>query len=228
MSKILLPLIILRPEPGASATVERAEKLGFATNKGALFAVESLSWQAPDASEFDALILTSANAPREAGIGLEAFKDLPCFAVGEATAEATKEAGINPVWTGKGTGGAALDDAATRGHRRILWLCGEQHTPLLHPKVELTIVPVYRARALPLPPETKEALQHPAIVLLHSQRAAWALAEQMRRRDHIAIIAISAAVAGVAGDGWAWVRWPERPRDQDMLELAARLCQKAT
>ena len=55
-----------------------------------LFSVESLAWKVPDAASFDALLLTSANAVRQAGAGLTQLRGLPVHAVGAATATAAR------------------------------------------------------------------------------------------------------------------------------------------
>lgn len=226
MSISSLPLVILRPEPGAAATANRAEGLGFRTVRTPLFTVAPRVWTPPE-GDCDALLLTSANAPRHGGEDFARYRTLPCLAVGEATAEAARQTGLSPHWVGRGDAGAALTEAAAQGYRRLLWLCGEQHMPLVHPKLEITVVPVYSTESLSFTQDAREALSHPAIIMVHSQRAGWALAEQVRERAHIGLIAISPAVAAMAGDGWAWVRWPDQPRDDDMLELAATLCHKS-
>ena len=222
-----LPLLILRPQPGTDMTAARAANLGFDTVSAPLFAITPVAWAPPPPDDFDALLLTSANAARHAGSALQQYRALPCLSVGSATADAARAQGIESAWTGDSDGKAALAVAADMDLKRLLWLCGQQHSPLVHPKIALTIVPVYEAKTLPLTPVLRDALSHPAIVLLHSPRAAWTLAEQVEARAHLGVIAISPAVAAVAGEGWAWVDWPQHPRDQDMLELAARLCQKA-
>lgn len=221
--------MILRPEPGASETAARAAALGFETLRAPLFAVAPVAWEAPPADTFDALLITSANTARHGGERLRDYAALPCLAVGEATAAAAERAGIIPAWTGSSNGKAALAEAAERGYQRVLWLCGRQHTPLAHPKLDLTIVPVYSAEAAAGSAALTAALAHPAIILVHSQRAAWALAAKVgeAERHRHGLVAISAGVAAVAGEGWAWTQWPARPLDEDMLELAASLCQKA-
>ena len=60
------PLAVLRPEPGASATLGRAQAMGLAAFAMPLFAVEPVAWTAPAPHDFDALLLTSANAVRHA------------------------------------------------------------------------------------------------------------------------------------------------------------------
>ena len=75
------PLIILRPEPGASRTAARAQALGVQVIQMPLFAVVPIEWQAPDPKELDGLVLTSANAVRHAGEELQKLKGLPVHAL---------------------------------------------------------------------------------------------------------------------------------------------------
>src|SRR3546814_8743187 len=61
------PLIVTRPEPGNTATTLRARAMGFEVHAMPLFAARPVDWRAPAAQVFDALLLTSAFAAREAG-----------------------------------------------------------------------------------------------------------------------------------------------------------------
>ena len=63
MSKV----VVLRPEPGASATLARAKAAGIDAVAIPLFEVVPVAWDAPDPSSVDALLLTSANAARHGG-----------------------------------------------------------------------------------------------------------------------------------------------------------------
>jgi uroporphyrinogen-III synthase len=101
-----------------------------------IFQVREVSWEAPNPVEVDAIMLTSANAPRLAGRQVEPFTGLPCFAVGEATAEAAREAGFSEVHAGPSDGAALLTLLAERGMRRALHLCGRDVLALDHPDVE--------------------------------------------------------------------------------------------
>ena len=86
------PLVILRPEPGASATARAAAALGLDPLVIPLFVVEPVEWVAPDPAGFDALLLTSANAIRNGGAELERVRGLPAVCVGEGTAAAAVSA----------------------------------------------------------------------------------------------------------------------------------------
>ena len=74
------PIVVLRPEPGARATVARIEALGGHALAAPLFAIRPLPWTPPDPADHDALVLTSANAARMAGAGLARVAALPAFA----------------------------------------------------------------------------------------------------------------------------------------------------
>ena len=91
------PLLVLRPEPGASATVKRARELGLEPVAAPLFEIEPLPWEAPEPGGFDALLLTSANAVRHGGSKLAKLRGLRVYAVGDATAEAARESGFDIV-----------------------------------------------------------------------------------------------------------------------------------
>ena len=221
-------VLVLRPEPGASETARRARLLGLESVTAPLFAVRPLPWDAPDPGQFDAVLLTSANAARLGGARLEAFLHLSCFAVGEATAAAAASAGFSDVRTGPGDGAAAA--AAMTGFRAVLHLCGRDHVAIDHPAIERRIV--YAADAAEdLPAEAATALRRGALALIHSPRAGSVFAGLVDRagldRGGIALAAVSAAAAVAAGPGWRAVAVAPRPRDEALLEVAAKLCNKA-
>ena len=80
------PVLVLRPEPAATATAEKARSLGLEPIVVPLFEIQRVAWDAPDPSAFDALLLTSANAIRIGGDQLQALRGLPVHAVGDRTA----------------------------------------------------------------------------------------------------------------------------------------------
>ena len=88
-------VLVLRPEPGATATVRQARERGLDAVAVPLFEVDPMAWEAPDPFGFDGLLLTSANALRHGGDRLQSLRGLPVYAVGDATAEAAREAGLS-------------------------------------------------------------------------------------------------------------------------------------
>lgn len=210
-------LLLLRPEPGLSASAERARHLGLHVIACPLFRVEPMAWQAPDAANYDALLLTSANSIRFGGPDLEALKALPVHAVGEATAEAARSAGFGVASAGEGN---AADLLGTLPHDlRLLHLTGEDYREAAGREPERRIV--YRSATIDDPglPELGGL-----VVAVHSPRAAARLAELAQERNRTVIAAISEAAAQAAGTGWERIEVAERPDDSSLLALAAMLC----
>jgi uroporphyrinogen-III synthase len=214
-------VLILRPQPGADETAARARAVGLEPVVVPLFTIRPVAWEMPEGG-FDAVLLTSANGGRH-GLRPE-LGHLPCYAVGEATAEAARGAGAREVVTGPSDGAAAVALMAEAGVTRALHLCGRDHIALSHPQVSLERRIVYAAEAAEtLPVEAGQALVEGALTLLHSPRAAALFAALVPSRVH-PIAAISLAAAQAAGRGWAEVYIAAAPRDHALLELAVRLC----
>ena len=211
-------LLLLRPEPGLSASAEHARSLGLEVVTCPLFVIEPVAWTAPDPARFDALLLTSANAVRYAGPGLAALAALPVFAVGDSTAEAARAAGLTVTMVGAAGAQHLLD--ALPGRRKLLHLAGVDHGATTGHSV--TTVPVYRAGQIDDPqlPDVSNM-----VVAVHSPRAGTRLAELVSERSSTTIAAISEAAASACGSGWGTVEWPPHPTDSALLALAARLCQ---
>jgi uroporphyrinogen-III synthase len=216
---------ILRPEPGATATVERARRRGLDAMATSLFEVEPLEWAAPDAASFDALLLTSANAVRHGGDKLIRLRSLPVYAVGEATAQAARDAGFEVASTGDA--GADESLASLAPNLRLLHLCGEHRRIPDNAPQEITPIVVYRSR----PKESVDLSgSEGSLVLIHSTRAGQRFASLVDAagidRRGIAIVAISPEAADAAGGGWASVQSAQAPNDDALLALAERLCNK--
>ena len=217
------PLAVLRPEPGASATIERARLLGLDAFALPLFTIEPLDWTVTDVSRFDALLLTSANAVRAAGERLRSLRSLPVHAVGATTAEAARSAGLNVASIGMGGVDEVL--SALPPDLRLLHLCGEDRRQPAFSGGQITAVPVYRSVALPKPSGLERLTG--AVALVHSPRAGQRLAELAPSRQSTLIAAISAAAAEGCGAGWGRIAVAEHPRDDALLSLGARLCEQS-
>lgn len=172
-------------------------------------------------------MLTSANAALLGGEALAAYRALPAYAVGEASAAAARAAGFGNIRTGPADGAALLEMIAGDGVRQLLHLAGRDRIGLSHPELRVEAVALYAADAVEsLPPEAEAAIRRKALVLLHSPRAAALFGGFVgARREAIRAMAISPATAAAAGEGWAEMAVAARPRDEALLELAAKLCQ---
>lgn len=212
-------LLVIRPQPGADATAARIVAAGHEALLMPLFAVEPVTWEAPSAQEYDAILLTSANAVREAGSQLQTFAHLPAYAVGKVTAAAAEQAGLSI--THIGSAGA---DELVNGLKdmRLLWLTGEDHGAFTaSASVEIDLRVVYRSAALPAPSDFGEVIMQADHVLLHSARAAGYFAalvtEQGLERAAISVAALSENIAIAAGEGWKSVHVAGEPTDAALL-----------
>lgn len=229
----MIPLIVIRPQPGCSATVAAAEAARIETYGHPLFAVRPRSWEAPDPARFAALLAGSANVFRHGGHGLAAVKRLPVYAVGETTAAAARAAGFTVAGTGSGGLQGVLDtlvQTALAPGSRLLRLAGTERVPLVLPSgISMEERVVYASEPQPFTPELAARLQRPAIIAVHSAEAAQHLTAQCVthgiRRAPLRIAALGQRIAAAAGDGWGEVAVAARPDDNALLALVRQMCQ---
>lgn len=187
-------LWVTRAQPGASATAAALRALGHSALVAPLLAVEPIADARLELEGVAALAFTSANAVRVYA-ALSGRRDLPAYAVGEATAGAARAAGLVVAHVGAHVGAgdaAALADAIAaarqgkgEGGGEVLQPTAEQPAAdlpalLAERGVAARAVAVYRTRAASaLPAAVLEALGAEAAgsealggVLLHSPRAA--------------------------------------------------------
>src|SRR5689334_13474006 len=178
---------ITRAQPGADVTAERVRALGHEAIVAPLLTVKPLSDVAVDLSGVAALAFTSAN-------GVRAFADisperaLRVFAVGAATAQAARAAGFRLVLSADGDVEALAEGI---GKRR-----GELRGAVLHPGaaepagdlagalakhgIEARRLILYETVPVKLAPELAAELVQADAALLHSPRAAKALAALLK------------------------------------------------
>ncbi|MEH3102975.1 MAG: uroporphyrinogen-III synthase [Sphingomonas phyllosphaerae] len=205
--------LVLRPEPGNARTCAALQAVGIEPVALPLFAAVPLSWSPPDPADYDALLLTSAQAARLAGDGLARLARLPVVAVGTATAAAARAAGLNVAIVGDGDAAAAVARASV--FPRLLHLAGREH--VAQPGVATLIV--YASEALSVAPEALASAVD-TLVMLHSVRAAqrFALLAADLPRWRISLAALSPTIGAAAGPGWARIRVADRPDDHALIQ----------
>jgi uroporphyrinogen-III synthase len=175
---------VTRAEPGASETGQRLMALGHEPLVAPLLVVRRLIDASPDLTDIGALAFTSAN-------GLRAFadvsdrRDLPVFAVGEATAVAARQAGFTEVHAGPSDVAALAADILARRaelkgavlHASAADPAGDLAGALQAAGVAVRSVALYETVAAARPSQALlERLTGVDAVLLHSPKAARALA----------------------------------------------------
>jgi uroporphyrinogen-III synthase len=221
--------IALRPEPGLTATCDKARAMGLAITGHALSEIRSVAWDCPDPARFDGLLIGSANAFLHGGANLDRLKDKLVFAVGEATAEAARAAGFTVAMTGKGGLQGVLDAISRPCH--LLRIAGEEHVPLTPPAgVGFDTRIAYRNTMLPLDPLAPVLARGGALVLLHSAATARHFAEECDRlglaRAGITLAALGPRIAAAAGEGWAARHTAPRAEEAALLTLVFDICQE--
>jgi uroporphyrinogen-III synthase len=224
---------VTRASPGAEATAARLTELGHQPLVAPLLVARPIAGARLDFRGVGALAFTSANA-------IAAFaaryplgaRNLPVFAVGEATATAARNAGFMEV--------ASADGDVHALARLILEARGSFRGTVLHPSprepagdlagalnaggVEASSTPIYETvEAATLPAPAAAALVEEALdaVLLHSPKAARAL---VRLTSGLAsglhAFALSEACAApLRAAGFASVAVSAHPAEPDLLAL---------
>ncbi|MBU1346726.1 MAG: uroporphyrinogen-III synthase [Alphaproteobacteria bacterium] len=211
---------VTRARPGAQRTADRLTALGFIPVVAPLLEIRPLP-VTPDLTGVQALAFTSAN-------GVAAFAalspardlpilDLPVFAVGDATAAAAQALGFTRVRSADGdlTALANLIRAEGAGlsilHPRAAMPAGDL-AAAVGDAARIASLVVYEARETEMtPPDVFDA------VMIHSPRAARALADRPTPTEGRVVLAISPAAAGpLTGLGFAEVRVATAP-DEDAL-----------
>lgn len=205
-------VLVTRPEPGASQTVARLEALGFAAFKLPLQETVPAP-VAPDVAsrQVVAVAFPSASAVRHAPDDLlRRWTGLPCFAVGDATAEAARAAGFERVVVAEGDAeslAATIVAAAPDG--AVAYVCGKVRRSVFESRmaeagIPAIVIETYDTLALDIETEGPSGLAEGDpidVALVYSAGAAVQLASLLtgpRMRSRCAdttFICISARVA---------------------------------
>ncbi len=227
-----MKLLIIRPQPGADATAHRLRAAGHDPLIMPLFAIQHLPLPQISAAGFDALLLTSGNAARAAVDFLTSDHHLPVYAVGSATAAALQRLAVPVAQTGAEGVEALVRGAAANGHKRLLWLAGEDHSSI--PSVagaHIDLIIVYRSAAVPPPAEFAANVTTSDVVILHSSRAGVHFARLCEttdlQRNRITLATFSEAIAHSAGSGWASTIVAAAPNDAALLDALQSQCTAA-
>ncbi len=224
-----LPLVIIRPEPGASATAARARQAGWHVIAEPLFAVRALPWTFPADTEYDALLVGSGNALRHSGSALKNLAHLPVYAVGEKTAALAKQHGFAVAQSGGGGLAALLPALKTDQRQNILWLSGRDYVPLPNHDLTIARIETYVSAPLPMPDALATILDQGAVIALHSARAAVHFRTEALHAGldpaKISLACFGPRIAEAAGTGWAAIGIAKSHDDEALLEVARQLCQ---
>ncbi|MDP1738517.1 MAG: uroporphyrinogen-III synthase [Caulobacter sp.] len=199
-----LTVWITRAEPGASATAERVAAMGHRPLVAPLLRIEPLAEAEIDLAGVAALAFTSANGVR-AFAQLNPRRDIRVFSVGAGTTAAAKAAGFKAVLSAEGDVGAlagriAARKAELRGavlHAGAAEPAGDLVGALIAEGMTARGLALYDSVFEPPAPEVLGQLDGIDVVLLHSPKAAKALARVLRGKTMpgLRLLCLSPAVA---------------------------------
>jgi uroporphyrinogen-III synthase len=207
---------VARAQPGADATAMRLRAMGHEPVVAPVLEVRPVPGAVIDLEGVDAVALTSANAV-QAYAALEPSRDLPVFAVGEASAAAARAAGFAAVHSADGDLGAlsALLETARPG--TVLHAAATETAGDLAPTgVPVRTVAIYETVA------ARPAINLATLdaVLIHSPKAGRQVAEIAAGSGHLAVFALSPnCAAPVAAAGLGSVAVAARPNETALLTL---------
>lgn len=218
---------VTRAEPGAARTADRLTALGFTPLVVPLLTLAPLPGAldaAPDTAAVAVLALTSPNGVEAFAPLIPRFRDHPVFAVGDATAEAARAAGFTDVRSAAGDIHALARLIAAEAPPGPLLAPGAREPagdlPTLLPDRPVQRLPVYAAFETHAPaPATFDA------VMLHSPRAARALAADLPRAassGRIAICISEAAATPLHPFDFAQIRIAAAPDEPAMLSALGK------
>jgi uroporphyrinogen-III synthase len=210
---------VTRAQPGAQATAARLRALGHEPVVAPLLEVRPIPGAAIDLEGVGAVAFTSANAVRVFA-GLSPERDLPVFAVGEATAAAARAAGFSAVTAGPADVAALAEvirGASVQGlvlHPSAREVAGD----LSVAGAPLRRVAIYETAAVSARPGDVDA------VLVHSPKAARRLASTITPAEAASMTAfvLSAACAEpLSRTGFLRLAIASAPTEAELLALLA-------
>lgn len=218
---------VTRAEPGAARTADRLTSLGFTPLVAPLLTLAPLPGAldaAPEPDAVAALALTSPNGVEAFAPLIPRFRNHPVFGVGDATAEAARAAGFANVRSASGDIHALARLIAAEAPPGPLLAPGAREPagdlPALLPGRPVQRLPVYAAFETHAPaPEPFDA------VMLHSPRAARALAADLPRSaasGRVAICISQAAAAPLRPFDFAEIRIAAAPDEPAMLSALGK------
>lgn len=232
-------VIVTRPSASARRTADKLRRLG---HQPILLPVtEPVHYPEAIAAALltphRGLAITSAEAVRALeGLDLAAHHGTPVFAVGEATADAARQAGFRHVEAGPGTGEALARLIIDRAAQDLLYLAGNPRSSafaagLSTAGIRSTTVEAYAMREVAWSAEAVQALSPlPEALLLYSKEAARHVFARLtpwlaQRRDHVFhVLCLSPQVAEAVPQKDMIERHVADQPDEDQLLLLLSSC----
>jgi uroporphyrinogen-III synthase len=204
-------VLVTRPQPGASRTLEALRAKGIDAQAISLTEIQPLAVHLTR-GDFDALVITSQNAILHGSALIEKFTRVPVFVVGKRTAAMLEDRGHNVAAWAK-TAQELLPLIRTKSPKVALYVCGTTRRPdlefgLAAANIQVQASEVYSA--LPAQNAGRELTDYfskdePGFALLYAPSAASAFVSAFDGKKPptgISFLCLSAAVAAQLPKGW--------------------------
>ena len=244
MGRLVMKMLVTRPEPDAQSTLARLDALGIEAIAAPVMVRQTLDASVPPPDGFTSIVLTSANVVRALADRhmLERYLHLPVFAVGDRTAREAVEAGFARVSSAAG----ALQDlvnAMTISRMRgpIFYPTGKHHSADLAKAlaplgVMVATAKIYDMVAIDALPEPVLAELGGGIgaVLAYSRRSAEIFARlaatlPRESRNRLALLCLSETVAEPLLEArFSRISLADRPDEDAMMSLALAFAREQT
>ena len=241
-------VLITRPLADAARLEARLCAAGYAVLSEPLLTIEPTEDPMPSASDFDAVMMTSANAPArfvERDSACKTLLALPCFCVGEHTAAVARQAGFSDVRTSAGNGLdlAEAVRAALQPPQSVLHIAGADIASAGRDQLAAwgyAVIPWQVYRAIPatvLSPRLLQTMREGGIdaALFFSPRTAALFSELVERHEvasccqSLTAIGLSEVVVGaLRGLPWRLIVAAESPTEEDMIVSLQHSCLPVT
>jgi uroporphyrinogen-III synthase len=219
-------VLITRPEPGATRTLNALLAKGMDAKAIPLTEIRSLAFDKPSA-DFDALIITSQNAIVYGASVLSNFFGTPVFVVGKRTA-GTLQGHTIAAWAE--TAEELLAKIKSQTPKRVLYICGQTRRPELETGLKSTGISVKAVEVYSANPvgSARVKLENffqgskSAIVLFHAPSAAQAFlnaADTQNMPETTRFLCLSTAIAAELPAEWQnQIAIAEHPDEAAMLD----------
>jgi len=232
-------LLITRPAEDARPLIDRLHDLGIDSLAAPMMEIVHANGAALDLDNVQGFLLTSANGVRALAARTER-RDIPCFAVGDATARMARELGFSEVESADGDVddlarlviSRARPDAGALLHAAGTVSAGDLSGTLTAAGFEVRREVLYEARTLDtLGPDARDALQSGTLdgVIVYSPRTARHFVDLVRVAEleaalgRLTLFALSGNVSAAADGTWKKRIIAAHP-DQESLLQAVRTC----
>jgi uroporphyrinogen-III synthase len=229
---------VTRAEPGARETAARLQGMGYEALVGPLLEARPLPEPPLELAAVGALVFTSANAVRMFSRATTS-RNLPVYTVGDATAEAARDAGFGAIVSARGDVAALArflinhraELAGSILHPCALEPAGDLVGSLTEAGISAQAVAIYETVAvMDWPPDVRAALDQGelAAVLIHSPKAGRVLSDLLGAEDpplgaQLRVFALSPACAApLEGLNVAELTIADAPQEESLLQRLRR------